>query len=192
MSSFYLPLRGPSCSVHTTDLKFLLFTIWDFCGRFTLVKSLPLLQRIIYVLEIDSSVSLDLNNSTVSLGLIMTKLIRYHNSCWTLYLTHTALFYPNTVCHKTRLCHFESSVNKLISNQQEVFYYTRVNSTSSSSIPCYLPKCKVVSINVDSVKMFYSTSPMVSIYDLSASYPTEICHLMKDYWAYLDPTWSGC
>ena len=32
MSSLYVPLGGPSCTVHTTDLKFLLFTLWDFCA----------------------------------------------------------------------------------------------------------------------------------------------------------------
>ena len=31
MSSLYVPLGGPSCTVHTTDLKFLLFILWDFC-----------------------------------------------------------------------------------------------------------------------------------------------------------------
>ena len=31
MASLYVPLGGPSCTVHTTDLKFLLFILWDFC-----------------------------------------------------------------------------------------------------------------------------------------------------------------
>ena len=32
MSSLYIPYGGPSCTVHTTDLKFLIFTLCDFCG----------------------------------------------------------------------------------------------------------------------------------------------------------------
>ena len=35
MSSLYVPLGGPGCTVHTTDLKFLLFILWDFCDPCT-------------------------------------------------------------------------------------------------------------------------------------------------------------
>ena len=35
MLSFDVPFGGPSCTVPTPDLKFLLFSLWDFCvGRY--------------------------------------------------------------------------------------------------------------------------------------------------------------
>ena len=33
MLSFHVPFGGPSCTVHTTNRKFLLFTLWNFCGQ---------------------------------------------------------------------------------------------------------------------------------------------------------------
>ena len=39
MSSLYIHLGGPSCNLHTTNLKFLLFTLWDFCGPISAKKN---------------------------------------------------------------------------------------------------------------------------------------------------------
>ena len=45
MLSFYVPFGGPSCTVHTIDLKFLLFTLWDFCGyKHVIAKVIPFIE----------------------------------------------------------------------------------------------------------------------------------------------------